>query len=124
MYVLTIPDDMGNLYDYPEGALNEIRRVLSKDMDLYIEGPSKVGLFMYDNRTFVVENFNDEPVEITVVGDPDDVKLLKSLISDEEVAPAPAPQAGAMGGFWARYAPRKASFKITLKPHSYKAYSY
>jgi hypothetical protein len=121
MYVLTIPDDMGNLYDYPAGALNEIRRVLSKDMDLYIEGPSKVGLFMYDNRTFVVENFNDEPVEINVVGNPDEIKQLVNLLEDETLTPAPQPQ---MSGFWARMFPPRASFKITLKPHSYKAYSY
>ena len=121
MYVLTIPDDMGNLYDYPQGALNEIRRVLSKDMDLYIEGPSKVGLFMYDNRTFVVENFNDETVEINVVGHPDEVNELKSLLDDETVSAAPAPPAT---GFWGRRFEPKASFRITLKPHSYKAYSY
>lgn len=122
MYVLTIPDDMGNLYDYPQAALNEIRRVLSKDMDLYIEGPSKVGLFLYDNRTVVVENFTDETVEINIVGNPDEVKLLKNLLTDEELQPAP--QNTAMGGFWARFMPRKASFKVTLLPHSYKAYSY
>ena len=122
MYVLTIPDDMGNLYDYPQAALNEIRRVLSKDMDLYIEGPSKVGLFLYDNRTVVVENFTDETVEINIVGNPDEVTLLKNLLTDEELTPAPQP--ASMGGFWARFMPRKASFKVTLLPHSYKAYSY
>jgi hypothetical protein len=95
--------------------------VLSKDMDLYIEGPSKVGLFMYDNRTFVVENFNDEPVEINVVGNPDEIKQLVNLLEDETLTPAPQPQ---MSGFWARMFPPRASFKITLKPHSYKAYSY
>ena len=29
---LTIPDDMGNLYDFPANALNEIRRIMSKDI--------------------------------------------------------------------------------------------
>lgn len=66
LYVLTIPDDFGNLYDYPEGALNVIRRFMSKGLDMYIEGPSKVALFPYDNRTFVVENFNDTPVSVKV----------------------------------------------------------
>ena len=95
--------------------------VLGKDLDLYMEGPSKVGLFMYDNRTFVVENFNDEPVEISVVGNPDDVKMLRSLLDDETVSAAPTPP---VTGFWARMFAPKATFKITLKPHSYKAYSY
>lgn len=66
LYVLTIPDDFGNLYDYPAGALNVIRRFMSKGLDMYIEGPSKVALFPYDNRTFVVENFNDTPVSVKV----------------------------------------------------------
>ncbi|MBQ3245209.1 MAG: hypothetical protein IJB06_00675 [Bacteroidales bacterium] len=66
LYVLTIPDDFGNLYDYPEGALNVIRRFMNKGLDMYIEGPSKVALFPYDNRTFVVENFNDTPVSVKV----------------------------------------------------------
>lgn len=66
LYVLTIPDDFGNLYDYPEGALNVIRRFMSKGLDMYIEGPPKVALFPYDNRTFVVENFNDTPVSVKV----------------------------------------------------------
>ena len=67
MYVLTIPDDLGNLYDYPREALTEIRRVLSKDSGIYLNAPSNVSLFLYDNNTLVVENFNDEPVEISIV---------------------------------------------------------
>lgn len=41
LYVLTIPDDMGNLYDFPAKALNEIRRIMSRDMDIYLEAPPK-----------------------------------------------------------------------------------
>ena len=54
LYVLTVPDDFGNLYDYPAPALNEIRRHLCKDLDLYLEGPSKLSLFVYDNDTVIV----------------------------------------------------------------------
>lgn len=32
LYVMTIPDDYGNLYDLPEGVLNAYRRVLSQDL--------------------------------------------------------------------------------------------
>lgn len=75
LYVLTIPDDMGNLYDFPAKALNEIRRIMSRDMDIYLEAPSKVGLFVYDNKTLVVENFNDEPVEVRIVTDDEVTRL-------------------------------------------------
>lgn len=121
LYVLTIPDDMGNLYDYPSGALNEIRRMMSKDLDVYLEAPSKVGLFLYDNRTLVVENFNDEPVDIYVVGNPDKVKELNDLLEKESLKPV---QIATTPVRWGRSLEPKNRFRITLMPHSYKAYKY
>ena len=100
LYVLTIPDDFGNLYDYPAGALNVIRRTMSKDFDFYLEGPSKVSLFLYDNKTVIVENFNDQPVDIRLVGMTGALQLT-DLETGESAEPA-----------------------MTLKPHSYKAFSY
>ena len=82
LFVLTIPDDFGNLYDYPAGALNVIRSVMSKDVGAYIEGPSKVALFPYDNRTMVVENFNDTAVSLRVVVNAK-VNALRNLLSGE-----------------------------------------
>ena len=100
LYVLTIPDDFGNLYDYPAGALNTIRRLMSKGLDLYLEGPSKVSVFLYDNRTVIVENFNDEPVDVRLVGNAGPLKLT-DLETGESSEPA-----------------------MTLKPHSYRAFKY
>lgn len=120
LYVLTVPDDMGNLYDYPAGALNEIRRNMSKDLDAYIEGPSKVSLFLYDNRTLVVENFNDEPVNINIVMDEKTGKLT-SLENNGEVL---QPQTTKPNPFLRNKQPSKHSFRVTLMPHSYKAYKY
>ena len=120
LYVLTIPDDMGNLYDYPAGALNEMRRILSKDLDAYIEGPAKVALFLYDNRTLVVENFNDEPVNINIVMDEKTDKLT-SLENNGEVL---QPQPTRPNPFLRNKQPSKHSFRVTLMTHSYKAYKY
>ena len=119
LYVLTVPDDMGNLYDYPAGVLNEIRRIMSKDLDAYIEGPSKVALFLYDNRTLVVENFNDEPVDINIVTS-QDVKQLAALESDEMLQPQPKRPVA----FRRSNQPATHSFRLTLMPHSYKAFKY
>ena len=102
MYVLTIPDDFGNLYDYPEGVLNFIRRLLCKDMDLFFEGPSKVALFPYDNRTFVIENFNDFPVDVKPVFNVP-AETMVDLETGEKVPVAT---------------------KFTLKPHSFRVFSY
>lgn len=102
LYVLTIPDDFGNLYDFPSGALNVIRRFLSKGLDLYIEGPSKVALFPYDNRTFVVENFNDTPVSVKAC-----FNVEATTVVDLETG---------------EKSPADTVFEIP--PHSYKAFSY
>lgn len=67
MYVLTIPDSFADLYAFPDQALNMIRFFMSPDLGLRIEGPAKIGLFVYDNGTFIVESFLDDPTEVTVV---------------------------------------------------------
>ena len=119
LYVLTIPDDFGNLYDYPEGALNEIRRRMSRDMDLYLEGPAKVGLFLYDNKTVIVENFNDDPVEVKLVGTAG-LKKLTDLETGETIEAAQAP----VPAFSRRRTEPASKAAMTLKPHSYRAFRY
>lgn len=121
LFVLTIPDDFGNLYDYPEGALNMIRKYFSRDLGYYIEGKSKVSLFPYDNNTFVVENFNDEPVEVNIVFN-SKVAAMKNLENNNSVKPA----AGIVYGNnrWSQYKEGQTVFKTTLPAHSYKAFGY
>ena len=119
LYVLTIPDDFGNLYDYPEGALNEIRRRMSRDMDLYLEGPAKVGLFLYDNMTVIVENFNDEPVNVKLVGTAG-LKKLTDLETGETIDAA----VEQMPAFFRRMAAPSPKAAMTIKPHSYRAFRY
>ena len=119
LYVLTVPDDFGNLYDYPAGALNEIRRTMSKDLDLYMEGPSKVGVFLYDNKTVIVENFNDEPVDIKLVG-----KTGMTKLTDLETGETAEFKADAMSSFFRRGGTPSVKADVTLKPHSYKAFRY
>ena len=119
LYVLTIPDDFGNLYDYPEGALNEIRRRMSRDMDLYLEGPAKVSLFLYDNKTVIVENFNDEPVNVKLVGTAG-LKKLTDLETGETIDAA----VEQMPAFFRRMAAPSPKAAMTIKPHSYRAFRY
>ena len=119
LYVLTIPDDMGNLYDFPANALNEIRRIMRKDIGVCLEAPSKVGLFVYDNKTLVVENFNDEPVEVRIVTG-DKVMKLESLEDGTVLSPLPA---GPVIQTRRPVTPKN-SFRLLLLPHSYKAFRY
>ena len=125
LFVLTIPDDYGNLYDYPAGALNVIRRAMSKDVGVYIEGPSKVALFPYDNQTLVVENFNDEAVSLRVVIN-NKVNALRNLLTGEQLKPASLPN-GPMMPFRNRfqgYAEGVTVFDVQLPAHSYIGLGY
>ncbi|MBZ5584207.1 MAG: hypothetical protein LAQ30_18735 [Acidobacteriia bacterium] len=56
-YVLTIPDNFGDLYNLPPQVLNSIRNTIAGDMFVRLQGPSQVGLFAYDNNKFIVESF-------------------------------------------------------------------
>lgn len=67
IYVLTIPEDYSDLYHFPDAVLNQIRRTMGRDLKAYIEGPSMVSLFVYDNDKVIVESFRDTPVDVTVV---------------------------------------------------------
>lgn len=119
LYVLTIPDDFGNLYDFPEGALNVIRALTSKDVGYYIEGPAKVALFPYDNGTFIVENFNDVAVDIKVAMNEKTDKIV-NIVSGEETTPEPTPETRG----WRRNPAAAASrFKVNLPAHSYAVFA-
>ncbi|MDR0938363.1 MAG: hypothetical protein LBN29_03250 [Mediterranea sp.] len=106
LYVLTIPDDAGNLYDYPEEALNTIRNILSRDMEISIKAPSKVALMLYDNGTFIVESFRDEPVVVTVVTRGKSSAAIRDIVNDKTI----------------RNTDGKGEYRITLMPHSYKVF--
>ncbi len=115
LFVLTIPDDFGNLYDYPAGALNIIRRAMSKDVGVYIEGPSKVALFPYDNGTFVVENFNDEAVSLRVVVN-QKVGTLQNLLTGEVLWPT---RVNTSRNRFYGYSDSQTVYDIPLAAHSY-----
>jgi hypothetical protein len=117
LYVLTIPENFADLYEYPDAALNEIRRILTPHLPVHLEAPSKVSLFAYDNGTFVVENFRDETVRATAVL-PAGRLQLEDLSSGELLAagerrttrwPAKAPMVSAVASF-------------ELPPHSFRAF--
>ena len=125
LFVLTIPDDFGNLYDYPAEALNVIRRTMSKDVGAYIEGPAKVALFPYDNKTLVVENFNDEAVTVAVVLN-SKVNSLRNLLTGETFQPKAESQRTsnryARGRFFSHDG--ATVFELKLPAHSYIGLGY
>ncbi|MBO4891008.1 MAG: hypothetical protein J5502_00215 [Prevotella sp.] len=124
LFVLTIPDDFGNLYDYPAAALNVIRRAMSKDIGAYIEGPAKVALFPYDNRTLVVENFNDEAVSVNVVVN-EKVGSLRNLLTGESYQPKEQqPATMRWRSRFSGYPEGATVFSIQIPAHSYIGLGY
>lgn len=57
LYILTIPDDYGDLYNYPRNILTPIRNLFTKESPIDLDSFSKVGLFTYDNNCFVLHSF-------------------------------------------------------------------
>lgn len=102
LYVITIPEDFGNLYDFPAGVLNAYREVLSKDLGIRIEGDSKISLFVYDNGVLIVENFNDDARPVRVVIQDPGVTVLSDVVSEEIVSK------------------QQNAFSFVLPPHSYR----
>jgi hypothetical protein len=102
--VLTIPDDYGSLYLYPREVLNSIRKVLSPNAPLFLDAPAKIGLFTYDNDTFIVKSFlqHQEDVVVTI---PKANTRIRDLVSGEEIS-------GVLIG-------NQTSFKLNLAPMSY-----
>jgi hypothetical protein len=83
LYILTIPDDFGDLYHYPQEVLLLARSVLSSNSPVILDTVAKIGLFTYDNDTFVVESFLPQPNDVKIIVNKPDAKLL-NLISGKE----------------------------------------
>ena len=121
LYVMTIPDDFGNLYDLPTGVLNFFRQTLSKDLDFRIDAPAKVSLFLYDNGTFIVESFLDTPVTIQInakEGIEQITDLLSGAIVDKQPTPPVSPMMRRFRGD-----DKTNVFRVTLMPHSYRVFT-
>lgn len=57
LYILTIPEDYGDLYNYPRKILLPIRQVFSRSIPVLLDSFSKVGFFAYDNHSFILHSF-------------------------------------------------------------------
>ena len=112
LYVLTIPDNPGDLYNLPLEVLTSIKEVLTRDLPVRVEAPAQVSLFVYDNNTFIVESFLDRFTRVRIVADKKFTKLtdLKS----------------AAGGFFPQAPPQergdKMVFDVFVGPNSYRVY--
>lgn len=113
LYVITIPENFTDLYLIPEAALNAIRSFVMGNFPVRIEAPSKVSLFAYDNGTFIVESFRDEPTNVTVLAA--NTASLTDLVSTQQLSGTPhKPRHPGE--------PATTAFSMTIAPHSYRVF--
>jgi hypothetical protein len=119
LYVWVIPDNFADLYVLPDQALNAIRRVATQGLDVRMDGPSQVSLFLYDNDTLIIESFRDEAVEMSVVA-PGTVTGLRDLESGAVLEGETVPE----GQGWFRSPDAgKTVVKVKVPPHTYRAFA-
>jgi hypothetical protein len=116
LYVLTIPENFSDLYQYPPEVLNRLRTVMSQDMNFRLEGPSGISLICYDNGTFILDSFLDQPATVRVVAG-NQVSRLTDLVSGELVNGKALPQFPG-----SKQPNQEQAFEISLKPHSYRVF--
>ena len=111
LYVLTIPDNFGDLYNLPASVLTPIRNAIAGDLPVRLDGPSQIGLFVYDNGKFIVENFlapGGKTLPARVAVDKKFTKLV-DVVTGQQIT------GQAMGD--------RMVFDLTLEPASYRVLS-
>ncbi len=121
LYVLTVPENFSDLYSYPASILTQIRNVLLRDLFVRIESPGDVGLFVYDNNTFIVESFLPETVDVRISLDPRFAKI-KELTTGDEFTGQSGGAPGGFGGF-GMTGGKRTVIPVKIKPHSYLVFS-
>jgi len=118
LFVLTIPENPSDLYALPQPVLTAIKRYLMSDFPVQMDAPAKVSLMAYDNKSFVVESYLDEPtqVKVSVLGA---LTHLKNLATGETIdGKAPeTPNAQRTPQH-----PQRTEFEIDVPPHSFVAF--
>jgi hypothetical protein len=127
-YAIAIPDDFADLYRLPQSVLNQIRSLLGRDIFVSLDAPDHVSLFAYDNKTFIVQNFESQPVStrVSVTG----ASRLRNLITDEILSASQgfggaggrgAGFGGMMGGRGGNAA-GSASFDVSIPGNSFRVF--
>jgi hypothetical protein len=114
----SIPDNFADLYEIPELALNAIRSYILEDFPVRIETPAKVSLFAYNNGTFIVHSFRDQPVNVTLLVS--EGSTLTNLVTGDH--PAELPRAKPLQ-LQRPHTPPLSAYRIEVQPHSYLAFT-
>lgn len=120
LYVLTIPDNFADLYNYPPEALNVIRKIAGSQLNVSIEGPSNVSLFVYDNNTCIVESFLPTTQNVNIVTNLP-FKKLTEITTGENIS---GTERKAQTHWSMPQNNGSNVFTIALKPHSFRVFRF
>ncbi len=120
LFILTIPDNPADLYQLPPAVLTRIKQTILQDFYVRVDGPGSMSMYAYDNDTFIVQSFLDEPTDLRLVTD-GRIMTLRDVETGEVLngtaIPVPPP-----GGWGPRLDAGKATFDTRIAPHSYRVF--
>jgi hypothetical protein len=114
---LAVPDDAADLNHLPSEVLSRLRAAIMKTHWVRFNGPSRIALMTYDNNTFIVESFRDEPAEIEMItglGFKSIRDLLTGEAIDVRIEETPGRRWGAKES--------RHTFPVALKAHSFRVF--
>ncbi len=122
LYMMTIPDNFGDMYNLPEALLTRYKELLMRDIYVRVEAPAHIAIFVYDNDTFIVESFLPESVDVNIVVTKQ-VKGLLDLQSNEVLSPeSDGPSSRQTYGRRGQTDTTRIVFKTQIKPHSFRVF--
>jgi hypothetical protein len=113
-YVLTIPDNVIDLYNLPVEVLSRIKEILMPNMPALLEAPGYTSMFVYDNNTLIVESFKNEKQQVKLRLSQDFTKGTDILTGKE----MPSEKRDFFQG-WRKPPISRTILNLELKPHSY-----
>jgi hypothetical protein len=57
LWVLNVPDNLADFYNIPAPVMDYVRKYLSADMPVWLEGQNEIAVFNRDNNTVAVKSF-------------------------------------------------------------------
>ncbi len=69
VHLLPVKGDPKSLMDLPRETVDKLRAPLLAALKTSFRAPSQVGLYLYDDGSWVVESFRDEPVSVELKGE-------------------------------------------------------
>ena len=68
VHVLPVSGDPKTLLDLSQQQLDEIRQPFLDALGRHVHAPNRVALYLFSDGSWIVENFNDSPVEVVLDG--------------------------------------------------------